>query len=203
MIDPGTGWYLTPTSVKGVVIRRGEVLLCLNHRDEWELPGGWPSPGDDPLGGALLREVREETALRVAVGQLLLCELYAPVAGASVALVVFCAEAGGDAEPSTSSEHLATRFFAPGGVPSNTPDVHQRALHLALDGRGAAPRTWDRPSGSTVTVRSARPADVDAVMDLRRIAAENAHRPADTPCAVTALRGRDEERCWSPRRTRW
>ena len=58
-----------PTSIKGVVLHQGRVLLLLNERDEWDLPGGRPDAGEDHRA-ALVREVREETGLAVEVGAL-------------------------------------------------------------------------------------------------------------------------------------
>ena len=48
--------------IKGVVIHDGRVLLLLNERGEWDLPGGRPDPGEDHRT-ALRREVREETVV--------------------------------------------------------------------------------------------------------------------------------------------
>src|SRR4029077_18098266 len=59
-----------PISVKGVLIDDGRVLLLLNERGEWDLPGGRPDPGEDHRA-ALAREVREEAGLAVEVGALL------------------------------------------------------------------------------------------------------------------------------------
>ncbi len=56
-----------PTSIKGVVLHQGRVLLLLNERGEWDLPGGRPDPGEDHRA-ALVREVQEETGLTVEVG---------------------------------------------------------------------------------------------------------------------------------------
>ena len=56
-----------PISVKGVLVHEGRVLLLLNERDEWDLPGGRPDPGET-LPQALEREVREETGLAAEVG---------------------------------------------------------------------------------------------------------------------------------------
>ncbi len=56
-----------PVSVKGVLIHDGCVLLLLNERDEWDLPGGRPDPGEDHRA-ALVREVLEETGLAVEAG---------------------------------------------------------------------------------------------------------------------------------------
>ncbi len=59
-----------PISVKAVLIHDGSVLLLLNERDEWDLPGGRPDPGEDHRA-ALRREVREETELEVEIGRAL------------------------------------------------------------------------------------------------------------------------------------
>src|SRR3954468_9082613 len=56
-----------PLSIKGVVIGDGRVLLLLNERGEWDLPGGRPDPGEDHRA-ALAREVREEAGLVVEGG---------------------------------------------------------------------------------------------------------------------------------------
>lgn len=53
-----------PVSIKGVVTASGRVLLLLNERDEWELPGGRLEPGESPPG-CVEREIREETGLTV------------------------------------------------------------------------------------------------------------------------------------------
>ena len=54
-------------SVKGVCLNEaGEVLLCRNDRDEWELPGGRPQSGED-YANCLRRELLEETGLSVDV----------------------------------------------------------------------------------------------------------------------------------------
>lgn len=61
---------LYPLSIKGVLIHDSRVLLLLNERDEWDLPGGRPDPGEEDRA-ALVREVREETGLAVEVGALI------------------------------------------------------------------------------------------------------------------------------------
>lgn len=56
-----------PVSAKGVVTSQNRVLLALNDRDEWELPGGRLEIGETPEE-CVAREIEEETGLRVRVG---------------------------------------------------------------------------------------------------------------------------------------
>ena len=58
-----------PISVKGVLIRRGRLLVLRNDRGEWELPGGRLDEGETPEE-ALVREIREETGLLATVSSL-------------------------------------------------------------------------------------------------------------------------------------
>jgi 8-oxo-dGTP pyrophosphatase MutT (NUDIX family) len=96
-----------PTSVKGVVIHQGRVLLLLNGRREWELPGGRPEPGERHRT-ALEREVREETGLRVAVGEALGEHLFEVLPGRIVRIIAFgCRLSGSDSgDAAVSDEHL-------------------------------------------------------------------------------------------------
>jgi 8-oxo-dGTP pyrophosphatase MutT (NUDIX family) len=54
-----------PTSIKGVLLIDGQVLLVKNARDEWELPGGRIEPGEEHLQ-ALAGEFAEELSIDVA-----------------------------------------------------------------------------------------------------------------------------------------
>ncbi|MFI9592594.1 NUDIX domain-containing protein [Nonomuraea sp. NPDC052265] len=59
--------------VTGVVIEDGRILLLDQDADSgrsWSLPGGKVEPGE-PIGHALMREMREETGVEVGVGRLL------------------------------------------------------------------------------------------------------------------------------------
>jgi 8-oxo-dGTP diphosphatase len=57
-------------SVYGIVIRDDKILLCPQFGDKYDLPGGAVERGES-LEGAVLREVKEETGLDVAVGEVL------------------------------------------------------------------------------------------------------------------------------------
>jgi len=97
-----------PVSIKGVVIRDGRVLLLLNERSEWDLPGGRPDPSEDHRT-ALAREVREEVGLDVAVGAALGEHLFEVLPKRFVRIVAYaCDLRGGDV--ALSHEHLDQRW---------------------------------------------------------------------------------------------
>jgi 8-oxo-dGTP pyrophosphatase MutT (NUDIX family) len=97
-----------PVSIKGVVIRDGSVLLLLNERSEWDLPGGRPDPGEDHRT-ALRREVLEEVGLDVAVGAALGEHLFEVLPKRFVRVVAYaCDLSGGDVV--LSHEHLDQRW---------------------------------------------------------------------------------------------
>ena len=53
-----------PVSVKGVLLEGDRVVLLLNERDEWELPGGRLERGEDPVA-CLERESAEEPGAKI------------------------------------------------------------------------------------------------------------------------------------------
>lgn len=93
-----------PISVKGVLLHGGCVLLLLNERGEWDLPGGRPDPGEDHEA-ALVREVREEAGLAVTVGAALGEHLFEVLPLRFVRIVAFVCELIGDSEVTLSHEH--------------------------------------------------------------------------------------------------
>ena len=98
-----------PLSIKGVVLHEGCVLLLLNERDEWDLPGGRPDAGEDHHA-ALAREVREETGLDVGVGALLDEHLFEVLPQRFVRIVAYACELSGPTEATLSHEHLDVRW---------------------------------------------------------------------------------------------
>jgi 8-oxo-dGTP pyrophosphatase MutT (NUDIX family) len=96
-----------PVSVKGALIHDARVLLLLNERGEWDLPGGRPDPGEDRRV-ALEREVREETGLSVEVGAALDEQIFEVLPGHCVRIVPFVCHLLGDDAVALSHEHLET-----------------------------------------------------------------------------------------------
>ncbi len=103
-----------PVSIKGVVVADGHVLLLLNERDEWELPGGRLEPGETPEA-CVEREIDEETGLRVTAARLVDAWVYPVRPDRSVLIVTYrCQDldlADGRVPPlRTSGEHRAARW---------------------------------------------------------------------------------------------
>ena len=99
-----------PISIKGVLIHEDRVLLLLNERDEWDLPGGRPDPGEDHRE-ALTREVREEAGLSVEVGDALDEHLFEVLPGRFVRILPFVCRLVGSDAVALSHEHLETRWL--------------------------------------------------------------------------------------------
>jgi 8-oxo-dGTP pyrophosphatase MutT (NUDIX family) len=104
-----------PISVKGVLIHRDRVLLLLNERGEWDLPGGRPDPGEDHRA-ALEREVREETGLSVEVGANLDEHLFEVLPDRFVRILPFACRLVGGKDVMLSHEHLETCWLPLGAL---------------------------------------------------------------------------------------
>ena len=98
-----------PISIKGVLVHDGRVLLLLNERGEWDLPGGRPDLGEDHRA-ALKREMREEAGLEVEVGAALEGHLFEVLPGRFVQIEAFACRLVGASNAMLSHEHEAVRW---------------------------------------------------------------------------------------------
>ena len=126
-----------PISVKGVLIDQDRVLLLLNERDEWDLPGGRPDPGEDHRA-ALEREVREETGLAVTVGEALDDHLFEVLPGRFVRILPFACRLAGGSDVVLSHEHLETHWLPLGELGQTIaghklPDCYLGAIRRVVD----------------------------------------------------------------------
>lgn len=132
-MTPTTGRpHAFPVSVKGVVVRGGQVLLLRNEREEWELPGGKLEPGEEPAS-CLVREVAEETGLVVDTGPILDSWLYrigaGHGAGREVFVVTYGCHARGNARLVLSEEHREVGLFTKSDVAGMVmPEGYRRSI---------------------------------------------------------------------------
>lgn len=117
-----------PVSVKGVFSApSGEVVLLMNERDEWELPGGRIEPGEDSPA-CLAREIREELSLDVTVGAPLDTYLFEVVPGKHVFIATYACALNGRFDPRISDEHTRIGLFAPDALPANLPEGYRASI---------------------------------------------------------------------------
>lgn len=132
MIDPDSGYYEAPSSAKVVVLAGNQVLLCHNPRGEWELPGGRPAPEDRTLVDVVVREVQEETGVRLTEPPTLVdAELFWPIPNKQITLVCFGCRINHAGTTTPSNEHDDVRFFLLDSLPRALPDTYRRFIDAA------------------------------------------------------------------------
>lgn len=119
--------------VKGVLIDEGNVLLGLNDREEWELPGGQLDEGESPEE-AVVREFREESGVSVSPRWLLMAEIFEVVPGRNVLIVAFNVVLNGMGSGIVASpEHEAMEWIPLKSLPDlPLPGVYRRAVASSL-----------------------------------------------------------------------
>lgn len=117
-----------PVSIKGVLFAPdGKVVLLLNERDEWELPGGRIEPCESSPE-CLEREIEEELNVRVEVGQLLDTYLFEVLPGKHVFIATYQCSVVGSFEPRLSHEHERIGLFLPSALPQNLPQGYRASI---------------------------------------------------------------------------
>jgi 8-oxo-dGTP pyrophosphatase MutT (NUDIX family) len=120
--------YRFPVSVKGVVLRRGRVILLENERNEWELPGGKLELGETPAS-CVAREIGEELRLEVEPTTLLDSWVYAIEPGVHVLIVTYGCTEIREVDAVSSNEHRRVAWFAVADVDSlRMPDGYKASI---------------------------------------------------------------------------
>ena len=117
-----------PVSVKGVLLEEDRVVLLLNEREEWELPGGRLERGEDPVT-CLVREFAEELGAAIVAEGILDCWLYEPLPGNEVLIVTYAVRRTNRREFEVSREHRKFGVFPIGeleGLPM--PEGYRRSV---------------------------------------------------------------------------
>ncbi|MGX1172762.1 NUDIX hydrolase [Pseudomonas sp. R151218B TE3479] len=121
-----------PVSIKGVLQSpEGLVVLMLNERDEWELPGGRIEQGET-APQCLAREIAEELAVEVSVGAPLDSYLFEVIPGKHVFISTYRCQLLGGFVPTISHEHKEIGLFAPDQLPVNLPGGYRQSIIKAL-----------------------------------------------------------------------
>ena len=122
-----------PVSIKGVLQSpEGLVVLMLNERDEWELPGGRIELGET-APQCLAREIAEELAVEVSVGEPLDSYLFEVIPGKHVFISTYRCQLLGGFVPAISHEHKEIGMFEPGRLPANLPEGYRLSIVKALE----------------------------------------------------------------------
>src|SRR5471030_873452 len=119
-------------SIKGVLQSPdGLIVLMLNERDEWELPGGRIELGET-APQCLAREIVEELDVEVRVGEPLDSYLFEVIPGKHVFISTYRCKLLGGFVPTVSHEHKEIGLFDPAQLPANLPKGYRDSINKAL-----------------------------------------------------------------------
>ncbi len=125
-----------PVSVKGVLLEDDRVVLLLNERDEWELPGGRLERGEDPVA-CLEREFAEELGAEIVADGILDCWLYQVLPGKDVLIVTYGVRRVDRREFRVSREHRNFGVFTIGELPNLAmPEGYRRSIRVCAAQHG-------------------------------------------------------------------
>ena len=128
-----------PVSIKGVLFPSiDRVVLLLNERDEWELPGGRLEVGETPPQ-CVVREIREELQLETRVDSLLDSYLFEVIPEKHVFVVTYGCSLIGDFAPAISAEHRRFEVFSCADLPQALPSGYRASIEA-----------WQRRSGAGI-----------------------------------------------------
>jgi 8-oxo-dGTP pyrophosphatase MutT (NUDIX family) len=119
-------------SIKGVLFTsEAQVVLLLNERDEWELPGGRIELGESSPG-CLTREIKEELSVHADIGPLLDTFLFEVIPNRHVFIVTYRCTVSGHFAPQVSDEHKRIGCFAVTDLPERLPAGYHNSIALAV-----------------------------------------------------------------------
>jgi 8-oxo-dGTP diphosphatase len=139
----GHDLVLMPGAVAVVQNELGEILL---HRRSdtgaWELPGGAIDPGEEPAE-AVIREVLEETGIRVSADRLVGIYTEQPLTYpngdvVSYIIMLFACHPTGETPQATDDETLEVRYFSPNALPTTLSQWHHPYIEHTLENRSRA-----------------------------------------------------------------
>jgi mutator protein MutT len=117
-----------PVSIKGVLLDPGgAVVLALNDRNEWELPGGRLEIGESPEQ-CLVREFHEELSVSIRVEALFDTYLFEVIPGKHVFIATYRCVLDGPYSPALSEEHRRIESFDMHALPANLPPGYRRSI---------------------------------------------------------------------------
>lgn len=121
-----------PVSVKGIFSAPGGgLVLLMNERGEWELPGGRIEIGESSQQ-CLAREIEEELGLTVTVGAPLDTYLFEVIPGKRVFIATYACTLVGEFTPVISHEHTQIGLFRADALPANLPDGYRQSINAYI-----------------------------------------------------------------------